>query len=148
MVDVSLQAIKRGYEVMILNPNGIYWYDNRAWVRKKNAIDTCVLWLMTYHDRKCLPWHTWTSPWFQVRKRYKWNQHACWQGYTGNEGPEAHCLYVFEHFIRYAINTQQDCAILISIVANAMHHVSLPLLLDGVDITWLNFWIMMASWYF
>ncbi|KAI9322310.1 hypothetical protein BX666DRAFT_1893688 [Dichotomocladium elegans] len=30
MLDVSRRAIEKGYEVMILNPNGIYWYDNKA----------------------------------------------------------------------------------------------------------------------
>lgn len=23
---------EKGYEVIVLNPNGNYWYDNRAWV--------------------------------------------------------------------------------------------------------------------
>ncbi|CDH54120.1 protein fam172b-like isoform 1 [Lichtheimia corymbifera JMRC:FSU:9682] len=62
MVDVSLQALKKGYEVMILNPNGIYWYDNRA--REAPPL--------THMNFSMVP---------------------------ENEGPEAHCLYVFQHFI-------------------------------------------------
>ncbi|KAL1936363.1 hypothetical protein VTP01DRAFT_497 [Rhizomucor pusillus] len=30
MIEVSKMAKERGYEIMILNPNGIYWFDNKA----------------------------------------------------------------------------------------------------------------------
>lgn len=56
MVDVSLQALKKGYEVMILNPNGIYWYDNRARVRKRNVIGGNVTGLLIiYHEQEAPP---------------------------------------------------------------------------------------------
>lgn len=32
MIEVSKMAKERGYEMMILNPNGIYWFDNKAHV--------------------------------------------------------------------------------------------------------------------
>lgn len=32
MIEVSKMAKERGYEIMILNPNGIYWFDNKAHV--------------------------------------------------------------------------------------------------------------------
>lgn len=43
---------------MILNPNGIYWYDNRARVRKRkrNVIGGNIIGLLTiYHEQEAPP---------------------------------------------------------------------------------------------
>lgn len=31
----------KGYEVIILNPNGNYWYNNRAWVITVRSLTRC-----------------------------------------------------------------------------------------------------------
>lgn len=32
MINVALMGKERGYETIILNPNGNYWFDNQSWV--------------------------------------------------------------------------------------------------------------------
>ncbi|KAI9023670.1 Arb2 domain-containing protein [Phycomyces nitens] len=63
MIEVATMAKDRGYETIIFNPNGIYWYNNKAWEAPplKN-IDFITV--------------------------------------PENDSPEAHCHYVFEHFVR------------------------------------------------
>lgn len=33
MMQITELVKEKGYEVIILNPNANYWYNNRAWVR-------------------------------------------------------------------------------------------------------------------
>ena len=37
MMKVATMAKERGYEVIIFNPNGIYWYDGKAQVTKSSS---------------------------------------------------------------------------------------------------------------
>ena len=34
MMKIATMAKERGYEIIIFNPNGIYWYDGKAQVTK------------------------------------------------------------------------------------------------------------------
>lgn len=41
MMDTTRRFQEKGYEVIILNPNGNYWYNNRAWVIIKKIFVYC-----------------------------------------------------------------------------------------------------------
>ncbi|CEI94781.1 hypothetical protein RMCBS344292_08986 [Rhizopus microsporus] len=65
VMDTTRRVREKGYEVIIFNPNGNYWYKNRAWeYPEPHSVNITLV--------------------------------------PGSEGPEEHCRYVFDHFIRHA----------------------------------------------
>lgn len=42
VMDTTRRVREKGYEVIIFNPNGNYWYKNRAWVRQSQYFPHAV----------------------------------------------------------------------------------------------------------